>query len=426
MSGMLLSALSGAGQGISQAATDYQKLQDQMQLESAHSDLQVQAAQRIAENNNALQNREQANTGSVIQQAMAGYTPAAGEDSDDVARNQTIAAAAALTKAGKIQEASTLLQQQAQQDQHDLTQQTLSRPMVSGGGYGMPSYVLGDDGSWTPLGGAAATSSMAGAKNAALQLKITSAQKAATTEINDAIGPLSHPFPVPSIDQSMTPDNKALKDTVQTVTKTAIGEALAQNRTADPTDIVTNLVLPKVQAFDASIQAKAQAQALAAFGPSSSWGGLSVDKNTPNPTMPDATKVALSKTVPVMYLQSPQAYERYLYDKQMNPNSFVQWLAGKGQPPAASGNQNNQIGPDFANPAPRPVVNPKAPPAPAPAAPMPPVAAAAPATAPAANTSPAVQYNYGSNFTPEQKRLIDMVKSIRDNISSHPNGWLGQ
>jgi tetratricopeptide (TPR) repeat protein len=429
---MLLSALSGLGQSVAQSAQQYQQFQDTSQLDAARSDLQVQAAQRIAENNIALQNREQAQTGGIVQQAMANYTPAAGEDPDDTARNQALAAAVALNSAGKIQEASTLLSQQAQQDQHDLAQQALSRPMVAGGGYGMPSYVLGDDGTWSPLGGAAATSARAGAQAAALQVKITSAQKAATPEINDAIGPITHPFPVPSIDQSTTPDNKAFRDTVQTVAKTTIGEALAQNKTADPTDLVTNLVLPKAQAFDAAIQAKVQAQTLAAFGPTKNTLAAD-DPTTPNPTMPDNVKVALSKMVPAQYLQSPQAYERYLYDRQMNPNNFVQWLAGKNQSSGASAAPGGgspmaaPIGPDFAPSGPRPAVNPKAPPIPV--APTTAVAPAAPASSidfGQPSSAPSAQYVYGSNFTPEQKRLVDMVKGIRDNIASHPNGWLIQ
>ena len=165
MGGMLGSLatgfLSGAGQGIDQAASTYQNFQNAQALDAARSDLQVQAAQRIAENQNALQNREQAQTGAVYQQgrqgaldsaALNGATPAPvtlppadaaavnaamakPADSDDT-HAADLAGVQALLSAGKTQEAQAALAQISTQSQYETAKNAIEQSGIRTVGYG--------------------------------------------------------------------------------------------------------------------------------------------------------------------------------------------------------------------------------------------------------------------------------------------------
>lgn len=133
--GMLYGFLSGAGNSVAQSAQQYQTLQDTQALDAARSDLQIQAAQRIAENNIALQNSQEAQQAAIYNAGMQNYTPTADDmkDPDTLAANQHIAGLQALVNAGKGSAVTNFNAAQAAENAQEVANRSGIMPIGYGG-----------------------------------------------------------------------------------------------------------------------------------------------------------------------------------------------------------------------------------------------------------------------------------------------------
>lgn len=397
MGGMLLAGLSGFGQSVAQSAGDYQKLQDQQQLDAARSDLQVQAAQRIAENNNALQNREQAQTGSVYQQAHDNYLAGAAKtnsdgtpvDPADLEHNAVMAGANAQLSAGKTQDANGALALTNAANNYAATQNSIAQSgmhVLAPGAKLLDSdnNVVGDN---TAIFTQRTLSRQAkGQTPAQAQAQIENAQIKAKALIDESAGTLQQPYQLPTDDPTKPTDSSRLNLT-KTLAASAISDSIKNGTTADIPTIVQGQIVPKLDAYDKTVRSTANAITVGTYDakgnvitpglfPPSSGMFSATDNTVPGNTADPAIKARfMQQGAPASAFASPTAFQRWFRDSAMNVNDFNSVMNRKapgGTPPpsAISAPQNAA-----------PAVNPKAPPVQAPPVAAP--AAVPPVTTPA-------------------------------------------